>query len=898
MLTTIFAWMKTLVSRTQTELQPHAPEREFDQELREHLELLAEDNMRRGLAPDEAWRAARIRLGGITQLKETNRELRGLPFLETLWQDLRYALRMLRKNPGFTAVAVLTLALGIGANTAIFSAVNTLLLQPLPVKEIDGIMFSVALREGFDPFGSSLLEYRAFRERTHVFGSMGISTQQSFNLTEGGEPERIEGAAVDAGYLQTLGVSPAVGRDFTPEEYLPGGPAVALVGFGLWKRRFGGDAGLLGRTLRLDARSTTVVGILPPGFDLPNAADIWVPEQLNYEGMALVDRLAHSHELVGRLKPGVSQTQADGELKSIEKELEREYPRERGGWTQVLIPLRQEVLGDLSGRVEKALLTLSAAVGFLLLICCANVASLLLARGVTRGREIALRRTLGADWSRLVRQLATESTVLALIGGGAGLALAYAAVPLLRWMNPIVTVGFVGPLTNIRIDVRVLVFVGLATVLTALACALLPVFKTAGARDVMPMIRDAGQRGSAGTPGRKWLTALVIAELAVVVPLLAGGGLLIESFRKLQHVDLGFRTENLLTMRLVPSPTKYGEFEKRANFVKSIVERVRQVPGVGSAGITTNIPLTAFISYDAVFAVDGHPPVNTGDVPITAHRLVTPEYLQTLGVTLLKGRLLDALDRAGSLPVAVISEELARQGWPGEDPIGRRIRRVRPGQEDLPWMRVVGVVKDVKEDRFNFRVNRPVWYLPYEQNANTIPLDLVVKTQGDPASFVAAVRDAVHGVDADQPVSDVTSMNAHLGGVVVTERFSAVLMGALSGLGLALAVVGLYGVMAYTVSRDTNEMGLRAALGATPRQILGTVVGRAARMIVAGLGFGLIAALALTRYLAGALYGVSANDPATFGLVGLALAMVALAACYVPARRAMRVDPIVVLRYE
>lgn len=894
----MFAWLKTLLTRTRTELAPSQTEREFDDELNGHLEMLTEENLRRGMTIEEARRAARIRLGGMTQLKEANRELQGLPFLETLLQDLRFAFRMLRKNPGFTAVAVLTLALGIGANTAIFSAVNTLLLQPLPVNEIDGIMFSVALREGFDPFGSSLLEYQAFRERSHVFSSMGISTQQSFNLNEGGEPERIEGATVDAGYLQTLGVTAAVGRDFTPEEYRPGGPAVALVGYGLWKRRFGGDANVVGRTLRLDARSTTIVGILPPGFDLPNAAEIWMPDQSAYEGMPLADRLAHSHELVGRLKPGVSRRQADGELKSIEKELEREYPRERAGWTQVLISLRQEVLGDLSGRVEKALLTLTAAVGFLLLICCGNVASLLLARGVTRGREMALRRTLGADWFRLVRQLATESTVLALIGGAVGLALAYAAVPLLRWMNPIVTFGFVGPLTNIQIDLRVLAFVGLTTVLTALICALMPVLKTAGTREVMPMIRDGGQRGSAGTAGRKWLSALVIAELAIAVPLLAGGALLIESFRKLQHVELGFRPENLLTMRVVPSPTKYGEFEKRVNFVKSIVGRVRQVPGVESAGITTNMPLTTFISYDSVFAVEGHPPVNTGDVPITAHRLVTPEYLRTLGVTLVRGRLLDEHDRAGSLPVAVISEELARQGWTGEEAVGKRIRRIRPGQPDLPWMTVVGVVKDVKEDRFNFRINRPVWYLPYEQNENTIPLDLVVKTNGDPASFAAAVRDAVHEVDADQPVSNVSTMNTHLGSVVVTERFSAVLMGALAGLGLTLAIVGLYGVMAYTVSRETNEMGLRAALGATPRQILGMVVGRATRMILAGLALGVIAALALTRYLSGALYGVSANDPLIFGLVGMVLALVAVAACYLPARRAMQVDPIVALRYE
>jgi len=895
----MWSWLRTLEAKARFGWSPNVTEQEFDQELHAHLEMLTEENLRRGMSSEEARRAARIRLGGMTQLKETNRELQRLPLLETFTQDIRYALRMLRKNLGFTAIAVLTLALGIGANTAIFSAVNTLLLQPLPVKDIDSIMFSVALREGYDPFGSSWLEYHAFRDRSHVISNMGLATQQSFNLAEGSEPERIQGAALESEYLRTLGVGPVIGRDFTADEYRPGGPAVALVGYGFWKRRYAGDTSALGRTLRLDGRSTTIIGILPSGFDLPNAAEIWVPDQSDYEGMALVDRLAHSHELVARLNPGVTLAQADAELKGIEKELQQEYPRERGGWTQQLIPLRQEVLGDFSGRIQKALLTLSAAVGFLLLICCGNVASLLLARGVTRAREIALRRTLGADRQRIVRQLATECVVLASIGGAVGLALAYSAVPLLRWMNPIVTVGFAGPLANFRIDARALVFAMGITLLTALICAVMPVLKTAWMTDVMPLIRDGGQRGGAGTPGRKWLAALVVAELAVAVPLLAGGGLLIESFRKLQHVELGFRPENLLTVRLVPSPTKYGEFAKRVSFEKAILQRVKQVPGVTSAGITTNVPLTQFISYDAVFEIEGHPPVNNGDVPITAHRLVTPDYLQTLGVTLVKGRLLDTHDQAGSLPVVVVSEELAREAWAGKDPIGQRIRRVRPpGRPDFPWMTVVGVVKDIKEDRFNFRINRPAWYLPYEQNENSIPLHLVVKTSADPATYAAAVRDAVHAVDPDQPVSDVITMNAHLAGVMVTERFSAVLMGSLAALGLTLAIVGLYGVMSYTVSRQTSEMGLRAALGARPQQLLWMVVGRATRMVVAGLAIGLTAALILTRYLAGTLYGVSAHDPATFGLIVIVLAAVAIAACYFPARRAMRVDPTVALRYE
>jgi putative ABC transport system permease protein len=879
-------------------LRRDAVEAELDEELRAHFDRQVEKYIGAGATREEARRSALLEFGGVEQVKENCRDARGLSLLENFVQDARFGARMLRKNLSFTTIAIVTLALGIGANAAIFSALNTVLLRPLPVKEINRLVSSIALREGFDPFGTSLVEYEAFRDRAHSLETLGIALQRSFNLVENGEPERVQGAAIQPDYLATLGVTPILGRSFHAEEERPGGASVALVGYGLWRRRFGGDATLLGRSLNLEGRATTIIGILPPAFDLPNTAEIWVPYQRNIAGLTLSERLAHDHELVARLKPGVTLPQADAEMKAIAKELEREYPRERTGWTVRPIWLRQELIGDLNGRIERALVTLTAAVGFLLFISCGNVASLLLARGVTREREIALRRALGADWWRVVRQLLTESTVLAVVGGGAGLLLAYSIVPLLRRLNPIETVGLVGPLTDIRIDGRVLGFVALVTLLTAIVCALTPVAKASASNDLMPLMKEGGQRGSAGSGGRRWLAVLVVAELAVAVPLLAGGGLLIQSFERLQRAELGFRPEHLLTMHIVPSPTKYPDFRQRAAFVRQVVARVENIPGVESAGITTNMPLSAFVSYDSVFTVEGHPALNPNDVPITAHRLVSPEYLQTLGVTLVKGRLLDAHDRAEGLPVVVISEELARQGWQGEDPIGKHIKRVRPGQETFPWLTVVGVVKDVKEDRFNFRIDRPAWYLPYEQTENAQPLDLLVKTSGDPTSLATAVRDAVHVVGPDQAVSNVTTMQAHLAGVVVTERFSAVLMGALAALGLTLAIIGLYGVMAYSVSRQTPEMGLRVALGATPREIFKMVVGRGLRLILTGLSLGLAGALLLTRLLSGALYRVNPSDPLTFALVAALLAVVALAACYVPARRATKVDPIVALRYE
>jgi putative ABC transport system permease protein len=887
-----------LLFRLRALFRRNAVETELDQELRSHLEKQAEKHLRSGATREEAFRRARLEFGGLEQIKEECRDANGVGFVEILLQDVRFGLRLLRKNLGFTLVVVLTLALGIGANTAIFSALNTLLLRPLPVEDIDRVVFCVALREGFDPFGISLLEYSAYRDRAHSFASTGLVQQRSFNLIERGEPERLQGAAISADYLTTLGVRPVLGRSFTAEEDRPGGPAVALVSYSLWKRRFGADPAIVGQTLNLGGSATTVIGILPPAFDLPAATQVWIPLRTDIYGLPLVDRAAPAYDMVARLKPGVGIQQADAEVKGIARQLEREFPQVRSGWGVKLVWQRHELIGDVAGRIRKALFTLVGAVGFLLLICCANVASLLLARSVTRGREIALRRALGADWSRLVRQLVTESSLLALFGGLAGLFLAFFILPLLSSLNPIQTVAFSSLLGEIHMDRHVLAFVACATLLTAVLCPLILVAKTTASNNLAQMINNGGQRGSAGPGGRRALGMLVVAEVAIAVVLLVGGGLMIQSFQRLQSANLGFEPDKLLTMHLDLPPAKYPEYRQRVTFVQQSLERIKNLPGVVSAGFTTNIPMSLFISYDSVFSVEGHPPTNPANVPITAHRLVSPDYLKTLGVTLVKGRLLNEQDRAQSPLVAVISEQLAREGWPGEDPLGKRIKRVRRGQADFPWLTVVGVVKDVKEDRFNFRIDRPVWYLPYEQQENTFPLDLVVKVNGDPATVTASVRNAIHAVDPDQPVSNITTMKEHLAGVVVTDRFSAILMATLAGLGLTLCVIGLYGVMAYSVSSQTREFGVRVALGANRGDILKMVFGRGIKLIATGVFLGLISALVLTRFFSSTLYGVRANDPITFSVVCTLLIAVALAACYVPARRATKVDPMIALRSE
>ncbi len=825
------------------------------------------------------------------------RDARGVRHWETLVRDTRVGLRSLLKAPGFTTIAVLTLALGMGASLAIFSAIDALMLRPLPLEQPDRLAFVVSLRDGSDPFGSGLMEYAAYRDRSHSFQSWGLTIARPMNLVEQGEPERIQGAAIEASYLTTLGVHPVLGRGFTVEEDRAGGPAVALISYGFWQRRFGSDPQILGRRLNLNGRLTTVIGVLPPQFDLPFREEVWTPLQLNVEGLALDLRFTHEYDIVGRLKPGTTLQQADADLKAIAHQLEIEYPSARRGWGVRVISLRRQLLDDVAGRVETSLIALGSAVGFLLFICCANVASLLLARAATREREIAVRRALGADWRAIGRQLFTESSILAVFGGTCGLVVAFALTPIFRALSPIHTVAFSGVLEDIRIDGHALLFVSGLAIVTALLCPLMPLFRVAGSHDLVSTIQQGGQRGGAASSGKSWMAALVIAEVAIAVPLLVGGGLMMRSYQRLQRVDLGFRPERLLTMHMDLQPGKYPQFEKRVTFVKQVLAGVRGLPGVESAGITTNMPLSER-SRDTAFSVEGRPQANFNDAPMTAHRLVTPDYLETLGVSLVRGRLLNEQDRASGLGVAVVTEEFARQAWQGEDPLGKHVRRRGPLDTPFPWLTVVGVVRDVKDDRFNFRVNRPVWYLPYEQQPNQLSLDLVVRTSGEPASVASSVREAIRRVDPGQPVSDVVTMRAHVDGVLVTDRFSAVLMGALSLMGLSLACIGLYGVMAYSVSRQTGEIGLRAAMGAGRGQIFGMVFGRGAKLIGAGMAIGCLPAMLGVRFVAGSVYGVSGGDPVMLAGVAALFCCVGLVACYVPARRAMKVDPMVALRHE
>ena len=808
--------------------------------------------------------------------------------MTTLLQDLRYGTRSLLKTPGLALTAVAALALGIGANTAIFSVVDAVLLRPMPYARPEHLLMlwqndtnrSVP-REWVSP--ANFLDWK---RDTRTFESLAAFRDRSYDLTGSAEPERIDGQWVSASLFPTLGVKPLYGRVFLEEEDRPGAAQVAVLSHRLWQRRFGSDPGIVGKPITLNGQSVTVVGIMPPGFRFPGSDDeLWMP-------LAFDDQMAglrHSLMLrvVGRLAPGATVAQARAEMDTIGGRLEKAYPDANTGMGITLIPLQEEMVGE----VRTALLILLGAVAFVLLIACANVANLLLSRAAARHKEMAIRASLGAGRARLLRQLLTESVMLSLVGGVLGALLALWGVDLLQLSIPADVPRF----RPIVVDARVLLFTLGVSVLTGLLFGVLPALDSSRL-DLNEALRD----GTRGTPGRARGRArdlLVVGEIGVAFVLLIGAGLLIRSFGRIRELDPGFRTDRVLTLRMGIPRAKYGELPKRMAFYRQLLDRVGALPGVRSSGLISFLPLT-FTGGSYSYTIEGRPPAPSGQEPFAVYRLVSSDLLRSLGVPLRRGRGFTEQDDEKAPRVAIISESLARRDFPGEDPIGRRIALGVGGPED-ELLLIVGIAGDVRHFELD-RDPRPALYVPYAQESEfwLAPHDLVVRAQADPLALAAAVREAIRSIDPEQTVSNVRTMEAVMSEAVARRRFSTLLLGAFAGVAVLLAALGTYGVIAHSVARRTQEIGIRMALGARPIDVLRMVLGQGTRLAILGAVLGVVCALALTRLMGSLLFGVSPTDPMTFFLTALVLPAIAVLASFVPARRATRVDPMIALRCE
>ncbi|HWS87819.1 MAG TPA: ABC transporter permease [Pyrinomonadaceae bacterium] len=807
--------------------------------------------------------------------------------MKTLLQDLRYGLRVLWKAPGFTAVAVLALALGVGANTAIFSVVNGVLLRPLPFAEPERLVMVwmdnrvMGLREDLNSYPN----YVAWRDEGRAFEHLAAFTSSSPTLTsERGEPERLQGASATANFFGALRVQPALGRLFTAEEEAEGQDGVVVIGHGLWRRRFGGQPDIVGQQITLNGRSRTVIGVMPQGFKFPSEAEVWVP--LAPPASLREQRQSFWLSMVGRLKPGATVEGAQAELSAVAARLEKEFPDSNQGYGAYVVSLHEQVVG----RVSTALWVLLGAVGFVLLIACANVANLLLARAAAREREIAIRRALGAGRARLIRQFLTESVLLALVGGALGLLLAVWGVDVLVALAP----SDLPRLDQVGVDGRVLLFTVGISVGTGLLFGLAPALQAAQG-DLNESLKEGGRGGGEGARGRRVRNALVVAEVALALVLLAGAGLMIKSFLRLQEVDLGFNAEHVLSMRVQLSGTNYREGARAVAFYEQLVERIEATPGVQAAAAVGTVFLSS-TPNSSWFSIEGRPafpPNERVEVPIDP---VTPNYFRAMGVPLLKGRAFDARDRQDAPAVTVVNETFARRFFPGEEAVGKRIK-YGPPDSDGQWITIVGVVGDTRRTGFDAAV-RPETYLPHAQAPARGMMLVVRSSAADPSALANAVRGAVSSLDREVPVFQVRTLDELLSGMMAQRRLNMLLLAIFAGVALLLAAVGIFGVMNYAVSQRTHEIGLRVALGAQGRDILRMVVGQGMALVLAGLVLGLVCALALTRLMSSLLYGVSAADPVTYAGIALLLAAVALLACYLPARRAMKVDPMEALRYE
>jgi putative ABC transport system permease protein len=805
--------------------------------------------------------------------------------MHTFWQDVRYAARMMAKSPGFTLIAALTLALGIGANASIFSVVNGLLLSPLPYPEPDRLVrvYATNAGQGWDDVNVNPLDVRDWAAQSQLFEGMALYDILSLNLTGVGEPERVQAAAVEANLLPLLGVAPALGRQFRPEEDQPGAGRVVLLTPGFWERAFAADPGVLGRTLTLDGNAYTIVGVLPRSFTFfYEPIELIVPLALDTAGL---DRGPGYLRALGRLKPGVSLPEAQAELDAITQRNAQAYPDTEAGWGARAERLYDEIFDNT---LRLILAVLMVGVSAVLLIACVNIANLLLSRAATREREVAIRAALGAGRRRLVRQLLTESLLLALLGGAAGVVVTLWGVEVLKRMVPAGTPRA----DQVLLDANVLSYALGVTLLTAILFGLVPAWH-ASRTDVHSTLKE-GARSSGGASRHRLLRLLVTAEVALALVLLSVGALMVRSFGSLTRVDPGFRVANLLTADLDLPESKYKEAPVRAAFYRDVLERVRSLPGVRSAAGVNTIPLAGSNSWSRI-TPEGDAPASESEAIFAGYMVITPDYFKTLGIPLLSGRDLEPGDTAEAPLVVVVNQTLAQRLWPNDDPIGKRLKR-GAADSKRPWMRVVGVARDVRHQDLD-RPPRLEMYLPDTQ-APPEDMFLLARTEGDPLAHAAALREQVWAVDPDQPVSNLRTMAAIVDERLVGARASAQVMSFLALAAVVLAAVGVYGVISYSVSERTHEIGVRMALGATPGDVFRLVLRQGMIPIGIGILLGAAGALAAGRAMGSLLFGVSPSDPPTLLLTVGLLVLVAGLACYVPARRATRVDPMTALRYE
>jgi len=874
-------------------------EAEITEELSQDLDDRYERLILDGLAKEEAYRRV---LSELSQSDRWTSDLRRVEsahhkiiagdhsranLLSDLWQDLRYASRVLLKTPGFTAVAVIALALGIGANSAIFSVINSVLLRPLPYKDPDRLtmIWEEASKNGYPQDTPTAANFADWRDQNQSFEGMAAIADQSFNLTGAGDPEKLEGRRVSYNLFALLGVDPQLGRTFTAEEDQAGANRVVLLSHMLWQRRFASNPDIVGKSLTLNNGSYTVVGVMPPQFQFPTPEDeLWVP--IAFDSREAANRHRHYLEVLGRLKPGVTTDGAQADMTTIAVRLQQQHPDSNTDIGAVITPLQDQVVGD----IKPALMILLGAVGLVLLIACANVANLLLARAAVRQKEIAVRVALGASRFRLVRQFLTESVLLGTLAGIVGLALSLVGLFFLRAFIP----PNIAQAKVTSIDLRVLGFTLLISILTGLIFGLAPATQAAKF-NLNETLKEGGRDASSGSNSNRVRGLLVIAEVAVSLVLLIGAGLLINSFRRLRNTDPGFRADNLLTMKIVLPEPKYQEHKQRSAFYSDVINRIESLPGVKSAAVTTNLPLYRQGNSTGIM-IEGRPEPPPGQDIIITTRIVSPKFFETMGIQLLKGRPLSDEDKTNTPGVVVISETMAQRYWPGEDAVGKRIF---PGRPERPedWLQIVGVVNDVRQFQLDVEP-KPQMYLTYKQAGFFAPRDLVVKTDVDPASMASTVRRTVWEIDKDQPVSNISTMNEILAESIARQRFIMLLLGIFAAVAMLLAAVGIYGVMSYSVAQRRSEIGIRMALGAQKLDVLKLAVGQGLKLVCIGVVLGLAGAFALTRLMSSLLFGITATDPSTFIGISALLIAVALIASYVPARRATKVDPLTVLRYE